>query len=479
MPTAPTILPTQITEGQAPGLSYRLEGELVPVLHMALDGQVPVYFEHHVLLWKYPTMQIGLHPLKKGLKRRVFGGMPLLLLEAQSAGEIAFSRDAPGHIAALHLQSGEGIMVREHQFLAATGNVQYDYSRIKGFANMMYGGGFFVDQFYAADHEGVVWVHGYGNVFEKNLEAGETIDIEPGGWVYRDHSVQMAQEVYGFKTGLLGGGGGNLVFNRFTGPGRVGLQSAYYHPPVPEGSAASQQQSGGRARRHRRRPAGQLMTEPHRSASHLPGYLAAHPLPPGSSARSGSAATSCWPTSAASARAGSARRRSCWSRPTRTRRCPTPARRSRCTTRSCATSSEASAFIALAAQLGYLRLSGYRLALERHGLRIEDPLSTRRPAAIAAEIPDKHPGGGCSVAAAAPAAPRACWRPCARCRRPARRRISSNPELLRGVLLALALRDESVGGAEAAELADRALPLTTGDGALDPPAALEAAKSGG
>ena len=236
MATAPTILPTQITQGQAPGLSYRLEGELVPVLHMALNGQVPVYFEHHVLLWKYPAMQIGLHPLKKGLKRRVMGGMPLLLIEAQSDGEIAFSRDSPGHIVALHLQSGEGIMVREHQFLAATGNVQYDYSRIKGFSNMMFGGGFFVDHFYAADHEGVVWVHGYGNVFQKDLEAGETIDIEPGGWLYRDHTVSMEQEVYGFKTGLLSGGGGNLVFNRFTGPGRVGLQSAYYHPPVAEGS---------------------------------------------------------------------------------------------------------------------------------------------------------------------------------------------------------------------------------------------------
>src|SRR5246127_4357976 len=243
MPSAPQILPTQIPEGVAPGVKYRLEGELVPVLHMALDGQVPVYFEHHVLLWKYPQMQIGLHPLKKGLKRRVFGGMPLLLLEAQAAGEIAFSRDAPGHIVALHLQAGEGIMAREHQFLAATGGVQYDYSRQKGFSNMLYGGGFWVDHFFAGDHEGVVWMHGYGNVFEKTLEPGESIDIEPGGWVYRDHSVQMTQEVYGFKTGLLSGAG-NLVFNRFTGPGRVGLQSAYYHPPVAEGAAGDSQRSG-------------------------------------------------------------------------------------------------------------------------------------------------------------------------------------------------------------------------------------------
>ncbi len=245
MPSAPQILPTQVMQGSAPGLNYRLEGELVPALHMALDGQVTVYFEHHVLLWKYPQLQIGLHPLKKGLKRRVFGGMPLLLLEAQSAGEMAFSRDAPGHIAAVHLQPGESIMVREHQFLAATGGVEYDYGRIKGFANMMYGGGLWVDHFMAGDHEGVVWIHGYGNLFEKVLDAGETIDIEPGGWVYRDHSVQMTQEVYGFKTGFLSGGG-NLVFNRFTGPGRVCLQSAYFHPAQgAEGAGGNAQREGG------------------------------------------------------------------------------------------------------------------------------------------------------------------------------------------------------------------------------------------
>ncbi|HJS93874.1 MAG TPA: AIM24 family protein, partial [Solirubrobacteraceae bacterium] len=167
MPSAPQILPTQIQQGSAPGVTYRLEGELVPVLHMALDGRVPVYFEHHVLLWKYPALQIGLHPLGRGLKRRVFGGMPLLLLEAQSAGEIAFSRDSPGHIVALHLQPGEGIMAREHQFLAATGGVQYDFTRVKGISNMLFGGsGFFIDTFTATSRDGIVWLHGYGNVFE-------------------------------------------------------------------------------------------------------------------------------------------------------------------------------------------------------------------------------------------------------------------------------------------------------------------------
>ncbi len=38
---------------------------------------------------------------------------------------------------------------------------------------------------------------------------------------------------------------GNLVFNRFTGPGRVGLQSAYFHPPVSEGAGGNSQRKGG------------------------------------------------------------------------------------------------------------------------------------------------------------------------------------------------------------------------------------------
>ncbi|HEX5192322.1 MAG TPA: hypothetical protein VFW09_05915 [Solirubrobacteraceae bacterium] len=136
---------------------------------------------------------------------------------------------------------------------------------------------------------------------------------------------------------------------------------------------------------------------------------------------------------------------------------------------------EAATYVSLAAQLGYLRMSGYRLALERHGLRSRVRLVNPATGGVAAEIPDKHPGGlfsrgggAASLLAASRALPPAGPPP-----------DTSNPELMRSVLLALALADDSVGGAEAADLAERALPLTTGDSALDPRAALAAAKSGG
>ncbi len=231
MPTPPVLLPTRIDEGQGPGLIYRIEGELVPVLHIRLNGSMPVFFEHHVILWKDPALNIGMHPMR-GAFKRIIAGMPVFMTEVQSAGEVAFSRDDPGHVLSVHLPAGRTILVREHQLLAATGNIDYSFTRVRGVANMLFGGtGFFIDRFTSMQGEGVVWLHGYGNVFEKVLDPGEQIDVESGGWVYRDESVGMEQKVYGLKTGLLGGSG-QLVFNRFTGPGRVAIQSAYVHLPT-------------------------------------------------------------------------------------------------------------------------------------------------------------------------------------------------------------------------------------------------------
>jgi hypothetical protein len=116
------------------------------------------------------------------------------------------------------------------------------------------------------------------------------------------------------------------------------------------------------------------------------------------------------------------------------------------------------------------------LALERHGLRSRVGVLNPATGAIVATIPDKHPGGRLGFGGGGNTAGRLLA--AARSLPPAGAPPDlQNPELLRQVLLALALRDESVSGAEAAELADRALELTRGDAALDPPAALEAAKN--
>lgn len=133
---------------------------------------------------------------------------------------------------------------------------------------------------------------------------------------------------------------------------------------------------------------------------------------------------------------------------------------------------EAALFGALAAQLAYLRLAGYRLVAERAGLRSRLHVVDPSTGAIALTIPERHPGGFLRRGRDA-----AGLLATARTLGPAGRPPDGgDPEWLRQALLALALRDPELSGAQAAELADRALALVSSQG-LELPAALDAARS--
>lgn len=232
MHSLPTLMPTTASAESFGGVTYHIDGELVPALSVNVTN-MPVYFEHHILLWKNPTVRVALKPLR-GALRRMIAGMQVFVTEASGPGVIAFSRDGPGHIVPIHLAHGQELHVREHQFLAATGNIDYSFERVRGLATMLFGqSGFFIDKFKGHTGEGVVWLHGYGNVFEKVLEAGEQIDVEPGGWLYKDPQVRMDTVIDRLTSGLFGATV-NFVINRFTGPGRIGIQSMYLHMPTDE-----------------------------------------------------------------------------------------------------------------------------------------------------------------------------------------------------------------------------------------------------
>jgi len=230
--SSPQLLPMAKESETFAGVTYHIDGELVPVLTVDVSPDQPVYFEHHILLWKHPSVEIRIRPMRGALKRMV-AGMQVFVTEAAGTGQVAFSRDGAGHIFALHLGQSQEMHVREHQFLAATKGIDYSFERVKGIGTMLFGGtGFFIDKFTAKGAEGILWLHGYGNVFEKNLAAGESIDVEPGGWLYKDASVKMTTNVQSLSTGFFGSM--SFITNRFTGPGRLGIQSMYFHLPTQE-----------------------------------------------------------------------------------------------------------------------------------------------------------------------------------------------------------------------------------------------------
>ncbi|HUB73413.1 MAG TPA: AIM24 family protein [Solirubrobacteraceae bacterium] len=230
------------------GVTYHVRGELVPELQVEVSGQA-VMFEHHVLLWKQTQLEVELKKLKGAIKRKI-AGLDFFVTRTAGAGRIAFSRDSPGQCVPLHLRGGEGVDVREHQYLAATDNLDYSFERIQGVRNMLLGGsGVFIDKFRASDGDALVWLHGHGNVFLVSLDEGEQLDVEAGAWLYKDPTVRMEAVTMGLKSGLMGGGG-KLTWNRFTGPGRLAIQTMFISPLEGEealGGTAQAATAGGLA----------------------------------------------------------------------------------------------------------------------------------------------------------------------------------------------------------------------------------------
>ncbi|ORX38742.1 tryptophan RNA-binding attenuator protein-like domain-containing protein [Kockovaella imperatae] len=173
-------------------LSLTIEGQLVPVVDVMLGSQLGIYFEHHIVLWKDPALTIRMSSWKGGFQR-FLAGIPIFQTQANGPGNIAFSRDSVGQIVCLKVDPGQTVKVREHQFILATQNVSYGVSVFPGASNILFARtGLVIDTFTCnGPHEGLVLLHGYGNVFERVLQPGEALDIEPGAWLWSDASVSM------------------------------------------------------------------------------------------------------------------------------------------------------------------------------------------------------------------------------------------------------------------------------------------------
>jgi uncharacterized protein (AIM24 family) len=217
---SPKLRPAVETAEAYGGVRFSITGTMVPMLQVEI-ADMAVYFEHHVVMWKDPTIEIELKPLA-GAFKRMLAGIPIFMTQTTGRGRIAFSREMTGELFPIHLSAGGTIDVREHQFLAATANVDYAYKWLTNTGFL--GVGSFIDTFSTPNGPGVLWLHGFGNVFEVTLAPGEQLDVDPGAWVYKDSSVAVDMHSNTMATGFLSTT--SLYWNRFTGPGRIGLQSA-------------------------------------------------------------------------------------------------------------------------------------------------------------------------------------------------------------------------------------------------------------
>jgi len=82
-------------------------------------------------------------------------------------------------------------------------------------------------RFAAAQMPGLLLLHAPGNVFVRNLQAGETLLVRAAALIFKDPSVQISLRIeypaaYRF-------GGHRLTWIHITAPGRFGVRSACHH----------------------------------------------------------------------------------------------------------------------------------------------------------------------------------------------------------------------------------------------------------
>jgi len=214
----------------------QIEGLYVPVADMNLAPGDGIYFSHHVLLWKDPQVEITTMPLAGGLKR-LFAGMPLIMTQAQGPGHIAFSKDVPGELIPVPLQPGQALDVREHVFLVATRNVQYEWfntgiwfqTKNGDDTETHYPVGMFMDRFAAPQSPGLLLLHAGGNTLVRELAPGQTILVKPTALLYKDPTVgmQLHFELPATMFRSWGSWSNRYLWLRLWGPGRVAVQSVF------------------------------------------------------------------------------------------------------------------------------------------------------------------------------------------------------------------------------------------------------------
>jgi len=246
--------------------SAQIAGRLVPAAELTLAAGDGVYFPHTSLLWQEPTVAVTNMSLRRAWSR-MRAGLPLVMLQASGPGRIAFSHDTAGELLAVPLQPGASVDVREHQLVAATLSVGYDWydtgiwfnARHQSEADQSAAGsilniagglaglagddrerrddeivtcwpvGQYMDRFTAGDQPGAVLIQVGGNAFLRELAEGESILVKPPALLYKDPTVAMQMHVEFPAAGmkLWRTWTNRYLWLRLWGPGRVALQSSY------------------------------------------------------------------------------------------------------------------------------------------------------------------------------------------------------------------------------------------------------------
>jgi uncharacterized protein (TIGR00266 family) len=156
-----------------------------------------------------------------GLKRSMFGGETFFIntFRSPSGGTVSVAADLPGDMTMITMDAAHALLVQSGSWIASDPGVDVD-TKWGGSKTFFSGKGLF---FLRCTGQGDVLVAAYGGILSMALAPGQSYTLDTGHVVAFDESVQFSVHKAGnWKTTVLGGEG---LVTRFTGPGRLWLQT--------------------------------------------------------------------------------------------------------------------------------------------------------------------------------------------------------------------------------------------------------------
>jgi uncharacterized protein (TIGR00266 family) len=220
-------------------IDYRIIGSEMQFVEVELDPGESAVAEAGAMFYKDPAIAMNtifgdgssssgtLMDKLLGAGKRVLTGESLFmtLFTHQGGGKarVSFAAPFPGNIIPLVLSSlGGRLICQKDSFLCAAKGVSIGIFFQKRVLTGLFGGeGFIMEKL---EGDGLVFVHAGGTVVERELGAGEVLQVDTGCIVAFQDSVGFdIEQVGGIKSILFGGEG--VFFATLRGPGKIWLQS--------------------------------------------------------------------------------------------------------------------------------------------------------------------------------------------------------------------------------------------------------------
>lgn len=208
-------------------MRYEINGTTLQTLDIFLDSGESVFTESGGMAWMKGNVEMNTNTrggLLKGLARSLSGESLFLTTYTCKGSQsmVTFTPEAPGSIVPVVLGSGESRICQKDAFMVAEDSVSLEMHFRRKLGSGLFGGEGFILQ--KISGPGIAWVEIAGEVREYSLQAGETMQVDPGHIAMYEPSVNYdIQRVKGVKNMLFGGEG--LFLASLTGPGKIWLQS--------------------------------------------------------------------------------------------------------------------------------------------------------------------------------------------------------------------------------------------------------------